>query len=135
MEEKFIKGLELSRAFFTEAVKPILDEKFADLVYSAGRFNGGSDVLGYDTPRSMDHDWGCRLELYLRKEDLDRPAAPAIRHKTPNAPNRIGRVCGLPNPVCPACQLATPRGANRATLKASSIRIIDGMRNLLKNGR
>ncbi len=93
MEAKFIKGLKLSELFFVEAVKPILDEKFPELVYSAGRFNGGSDVLGYDTPRSMDHDWGCRLELYLREDDLERYRSDIKQTMAENLPHEIH---GLP---------------------------------------
>jgi hypothetical protein len=30
----------------------------------------GSDVLGFDTPRSMDHDWAPRLHLLLSESDV-----------------------------------------------------------------
>jgi hypothetical protein len=65
----FIKGLELCESFFEEALKPLLAAKFPDLAYSAGRLDRGSDVLGFDTPQSMDHDWGPRVQLFLREED------------------------------------------------------------------
>jgi hypothetical protein len=29
-------------------------------------------VLGFDTPRSADHEWGPRLELFLTAEDRAR---------------------------------------------------------------
>ncbi len=44
----FIRGRDLCRAFFPEAAKPLLDEAFPKLTYSAGLLGYGSDVLGYD---------------------------------------------------------------------------------------
>jgi hypothetical protein len=65
----FIKGLQLSKLFYEEAVKPILSAHFPGLIYSAARLDGGSDVLGYDTPQSRDHGWGPRLQLFLSEAD------------------------------------------------------------------
>ncbi len=45
----FIPGLELSRLFYEEAVKPILDADFPDLRYDAALIGFGSEVLGFDT--------------------------------------------------------------------------------------
>jgi hypothetical protein len=61
----FVPGLRLSRAFYSEAVRPLLD----DLPHSAARIGSGSEVLGFDTPRSADHEWGPRLELFLAPAD------------------------------------------------------------------
>ena len=52
---KFIKGLELCEGFFNEYAKPIIDEYFPNLQYSAGLIGYGSDVLGYDDAVSRDH--------------------------------------------------------------------------------
>jgi hypothetical protein len=71
MDRLFIQGLELSRLFYAEAVKPILAQHFPDLRYSAALIGRGSDVLGFDTPQSMDHDWGPRLMLFLAEADFD----------------------------------------------------------------
>ena len=60
---EFIKGLELSRDFFLDIAKPILDRHYPDLEYSAGLIGYGSDVLGYDDEVSRDHKIGrasCR---------------------------------------------------------------------------
>ena len=57
----FLPGVELSRLFYAEAVRPLL----GDLPHAAARLGPGSDVLGFDTPRSTDHDWGPRLELFV----------------------------------------------------------------------
>jgi hypothetical protein len=79
METAFIKGMQLSELFFHEAVRPILAGRFPGLAYSAARLGPGSDVLGYDTPRSMDHHWGPRTELFLADADHAREAAAIVR--------------------------------------------------------
>ena len=61
----FLPGLELCRRFHDEAVRPILAARFPGLRYAAARIGRGSDVLGLDTARSMDHDWGPRLLVFL----------------------------------------------------------------------
>ena len=65
MNTPFIPGLELGRLFFDQAVRPILAEHAPDLAYSAALIGPGSEVLGFDTPQSTDHDWGPRLQLFL----------------------------------------------------------------------
>jgi hypothetical protein len=65
----FIPGLELNRMFYAEAVRPIMAARFPALRYSAALIGYGSDVLGYDSPRSTDHEWGPRLLLFLDDED------------------------------------------------------------------
>jgi len=67
----FIKGLKLSELFYEEAVRPILAAHFPDVTYSAALLGHGSDVLGFDTPQSMDHDWGPRLMLFLDGADRE----------------------------------------------------------------
>jgi hypothetical protein len=69
LNRTFIKGLELSELFYKEAVKPILAKRFPDLIYSAALIGLGSEVLSFDTPQSMDHDWGPRLMLFLGETD------------------------------------------------------------------
>ncbi len=64
-----IPGLELSAHFFDEAVRPLMSAHFPDLTYTAARLGYGSDVLGFDTPMSMDHGWGPKLTLFLSEEN------------------------------------------------------------------
>jgi len=66
----FIPGLDLAETLYRDAVAPILARDFPDLPYSAALLGTGSDVLGFDTPRSMDHGWGPRLLLFVG-EDQD----------------------------------------------------------------
>ena len=65
----FVPGLELSRRFYAEAVRPILDKDFAGLRHTAARVGNGSEVLGYDDATSTDHHWGPQIQIFLRPED------------------------------------------------------------------
>lgn len=65
----FMPGLALSELLHREAVRPIMAARFPALAYSAARLDFGSDVLGFDTPRSTDHDWGPRLTLFVDEAD------------------------------------------------------------------
>lgn len=76
-EREFLPGLELCRALYEEAVRPILDRHFPGLAHSAARIGHGSEVLGFDTIRSTDHDWGPTVQLFVRPEDT--AAEPEIR--------------------------------------------------------
>jgi hypothetical protein len=66
----FIPGSELSRLFYEEAVLPILETHFPTLPRAAAHIGTGSDVLGFDTPMSIDHGWGPSVTLFLRDEDI-----------------------------------------------------------------
>jgi hypothetical protein len=70
----FVPGLALAAITYREAVRPILDAAFPGLVHSAALLGPGSEVLGYDTARSADHDWGPRLQLFLHPADARRHA-------------------------------------------------------------
>jgi hypothetical protein len=67
----FIPGLKLSQLLYEEAVQPILEKHFPSLPYSAALIGTGSEVLSFDAPQSMDHDWGPRLMLFLAEADID----------------------------------------------------------------
>jgi Domain of unknown function (DUF4037) len=65
----FVPGLELSRQFYSDAVRPILDARFPGLPHSAALLGRGSEVLGYDDEMSTDHDWKPRVLLFLLEDD------------------------------------------------------------------
>ncbi|MBS7315864.1 MAG: DUF4037 domain-containing protein [Clostridiaceae bacterium] len=73
----FIPGKQLCASYFFEIAKPILDESFQELHYTAGLLGYGSDVLGYDDAVSRDHMWGPRFYLFLRQEE--KALEPEIR--------------------------------------------------------
>ena len=83
---RFIPGLKLSGLFYREAVKPILDEYFPRLRYSAALIGWGSEVLGFDTALSSDHHWGPRVLLFLKKDEyqeLSKPVKDILSTKLP----------------------------------------------------
>ncbi len=71
----FLPGRELNRRFYAEAVRPLLAEYFPDLPYAAALLGPGSEVLGFDSVMSTDHDWGLRLLLLLHEADSDQVAS------------------------------------------------------------
>lgn len=82
---EFIAGLELSRRFYNEAVRPSLDLHFPGLPHAAALIGTGSDMLGFDTEMSTDHGWGPSVILFLRDEDSYMADAirEAMRHNLP----------------------------------------------------
>jgi hypothetical protein len=68
----YLPGLQLAGEFYAEAVRPILDEQFPRLRYAAALLGPGSEVLGFDSQRSTDHDWGPRLQILLSDGDAAR---------------------------------------------------------------
>jgi len=70
----FIPGLELARSFYAEIVAPLLAAEFPDLRYSAALIGWGSEVLGFDSARSTDHNWGPRLQIFLADQPQDQSA-------------------------------------------------------------
>ena len=72
MGTPFIPGLELAAHYHAEVVGPLLDQSFPGVPYSAALIGWGSDVLGFDSPRSTDHNWGPRLQIFLAPGDTGR---------------------------------------------------------------
>jgi hypothetical protein len=69
-----IPGLQLAGEFYTQVVAPLLAGRFGRLRYAAALVGPGSEVAGFDTGRSTDHDWGPRLQIFL-DEDSRRHSA------------------------------------------------------------
>lgn len=85
-EKRSISGLELCESFYREAIKPILVSDFPSVQYSAALLGDGSEILGFDTEMSQDHDWGPRGMLFLEKSDNAKYAEEisyALRKKLP----------------------------------------------------
>lgn len=91
---RFIPGLDLCERFYHEAVHPVLQAHFPAFAHSAGRLDGGSEVLGYDDLQSMDHDWGpTNLTIFVDEAqlaDLEEPIAEALANHLPHS------FCGFP---------------------------------------
>ena len=83
----FIPGHALSAALYEQCVRPVLARRFPDLSHAAGLIGPGSDVLGYDTARSTDHDWGPRLQIVVSepaRAELTGPLLAAIEDELPD---------------------------------------------------
>ncbi|MGC4948804.1 DUF4037 domain-containing protein [Streptomyces sp. DT224] len=89
----FIPGLELSRRFYLEAVRPLLDDAVPGLTHSAARVGSGSEVLGFDTARSADHEWGPRLQIFLHPRDVARHGTAITELLSERLPKSF---CGYP---------------------------------------
>ena len=63
----FVSGIDLARMFYIEVVRPLIEGR----AHSAARLGSGSDVLGFDTPRSTDHGWGPQLHLFVAASEVD----------------------------------------------------------------
>jgi hypothetical protein len=78
VDDVFIPGLRLAGEFYAEVVRPLLDEEFPTLRYAAALLGPGSEVLGFDTGRSADHDWGPRLQVFTGDADAGPHARPIV---------------------------------------------------------
>jgi hypothetical protein len=76
-------GLELSRAFFHEAVRPIVDRVAPGVMLTAGRFGPRSDALGFDDAISRDHGWGPCCTLLFEPGIETAPIDAALRAELP----------------------------------------------------
>ena len=63
----FVSGINLARMFYVEVVRPLIEGR----THSAARLGSGSDVFGFDTPRSTDHGWGPQLHLFVAASEVD----------------------------------------------------------------
>ncbi len=78
-----MQGLELSRRFYFEAVRPILDRRFPGLEHAAALIGWGSEVLGFDDETSRDHQWGPRLQLFVREPESAHAIASSLAAELP----------------------------------------------------
>lgn len=73
-----MKGLELSRAFYEEYGRPMLETQFPALLpqLAVGLLGSGSECFGFDDDVSRDHDFEPGFCIFLPGEDaVDRRAA------------------------------------------------------------
>lgn len=68
----FIPGIELNRLFYQQVIRALLDKHYPGLAYAAGIVGEGSDVMRFDNPQSMDHNWGPHMRIFLNDEDFKR---------------------------------------------------------------
>lgn len=68
-----MKGLELSRGYYEDVVRPAIEEKFGDKInrMAFGLVGDGSECYGFDDELSQDHDFGPRVQIWLTNEDFE----------------------------------------------------------------
>lgn len=72
---RFMPGLDLARRFYEDWAAP----RLRGVPHAAALIGDGSEVLGFDTPISTDHDWGARVLV------LTAPGAPVPALDAPPA--------------------------------------------------
>lgn len=65
-----MQGIELSRRFYFELVRPFLAEAAPGLPHAATLGGYGSELLGFDDEMSRDHNWGPRLHIVVSPADF-----------------------------------------------------------------
>lgn len=82
-----MKGLDLSRRYFEQIGRPMLERQFSHLLprMAIGLVGEGSECLGYDDAYSWDHDFGPGFCIWLTQEDLreDGEALQRAYHQLP----------------------------------------------------
>jgi len=71
-DRPFMPGLALGRMLYEEAGREIIETIVSQGSYAAALIGYGSDVLGYDSARSTDHNWGPRFQVFLDQETAAR---------------------------------------------------------------
>ncbi len=90
-----MKGLDLARAYYESYGKPMLEEKFPQVMpfLAAGLCGSGSECFGYDDEISRDHDFEPGFCIFLPGEDLvDRRTAFLLERAYASLPKEF---CGL----------------------------------------
>lgn len=65
-----MQGIELSRGFYVDIVRPWLSQVAPQLRYSAALMGYGSELLGFDDEMSRDHNWGPRVHIFVAKDQF-----------------------------------------------------------------
>lgn len=88
-----MKGLELSRAFWEACGRPMLEERFPDLLplLAVGLVGPGSECWGYDDALSADHDFEPGFCVFLPEEDLVDRRSEFLLERAYNALPRVFR--------------------------------------------
>ena len=107
-----MKGLDISREYYEEFGRPMLERDFPELMpyLAAGLFGSGSECLGYDDEVSPDHDMEPGFMLLLPGEEIvDRKAEFALERAYSALPKEY---MGLKRPL-----LAPVGGARKGVMR------------------
>ena len=90
-----MKGLELSRAYFEEYGRPMLEAEFPELLplLAVGLVGAGSECLGFDDDVSRDHDFEPGFCIFIPGEGaLSRQAAFKLERAYAKLPKEYGGI-------------------------------------------
>ncbi|MFI4975918.1 MAG: DUF4037 domain-containing protein [Caulobacterales bacterium] len=122
-----MQGIELSRRFYGELVRPWLQRAFPDLRHAAALIGYGSELLGFDDEMSQDHNWGARVLLFLSEADFAAHAAEVVAAFRDVAPAEfLGVPMGMNNRPHPAPHSAGALGDIRHGLEAWTLESMAG---------
>lgn len=67
-----MKGIEISKAYFEECGRPMLEKDFSDILpyLCVGMVGSGSDCYGFDDEISRDHDFEPGFCIFIPNEDV-----------------------------------------------------------------
>ncbi|GLQ53963.1 DUF4037 domain-containing protein [Devosia nitrariae] len=82
-----MQGIELSRRFYADIVRPWLNEVAPSLSHSAALIGYGSELLGFDDETSRDHNWGPRVHIILTRDRFDDHARRLVAEFSQVAPD------------------------------------------------
>ncbi len=100
-----ISGLELSRRFYGDLVRPWLAHAFPNPRHAAALIGAGSEVLGFDDEMSRDHDWGPRLQIFVSESDFVSHAQAIVTGFADVAPTTfLGAAVGFQGQAHPSPQ-------------------------------
>lgn len=98
-----MKGLELSKKYYEEYGKPMLEDLFADILplLAVGLVGSGSECYGFDDETSTDHDFEPGFCIFIPNEDiLDRKTAFNLERAYSKLPKEFsGYKRSIVNPV------------------------------------
>lgn len=125
-----MQGIELSRRFYAEIVRPFLDAAAPGLRHAAALVGYGSELLGFDDATSRDHNWGPRVLVIVSQADFETHARRLVDGFLAVAPAQfLGEPIGWqsrPHPA-PDAEGALGRiehGLELHTLEALSTRLV-----------
>ncbi len=125
-----MRGLELARRFYFEAVRPALERRFPGLEHAAALIGTGSEILGYDDDTSTDHHWGPRVQLFVGE------GAPAAELESVLAAELPTEFAGLPTNFGPpdeegGSRLLVPVAEGPVDHRAEALVLGDYLRDLI----
>lgn len=107
-----MQGIELSRRFYADIVRPFLDRTAPGLSHAAELSGYGSELLGFDDDLSRDHNWGPRVHIVVSEPDFAAHAQGIVSAFSTEAPSHfLGEPIGWRSRPHPAASGAGALGA------------------------